>query len=149
MNSPRQHSEAAGLKVRCGGVTAEAFPPVPELAHALSVCRNETVPFKATAGLHHPLRHYNETIGTSMHGFINVFGAGILARTCDLSEDAVEEILLERDSANFSFDENSFRWASFEASLEDIRTSRVNGFISFGSCSFDEPRKVLHDLGWL
>ncbi len=40
-------------KVRCGGATT---PRVPDLAEFVSACRRLGVPFKATAGLHHPVR---------------------------------------------------------------------------------------------
>src|SRR5215475_630379 len=49
----------ARAKVRTGGVTADAFPSSSELARFIKVCAQEDVPFKATAGLHHPLRSVN------------------------------------------------------------------------------------------
>ena len=74
-----------GFKLRCGGVVASAFPTAEQIAHALLLCRDHQIPFKATAGLHHPIRHYNDSVQTKMHGFINVFGAGILAHVHQLT----------------------------------------------------------------
>ena len=43
-------------KVRTGGLTPDAFPAAGDLARWISRCAAARVPFKATAGLHHPLR---------------------------------------------------------------------------------------------
>ncbi|MBV9264218.1 MAG: hypothetical protein JO324_07825, partial [Candidatus Eremiobacteraeota bacterium] len=50
--------EQAGLaaKLRCGGTTAADFPTVDEVAEFIAHARKNAVPFKATAGLHHPVR---------------------------------------------------------------------------------------------
>ena len=45
-------------KVRCGGATT---PRVPDLAGFVAACRRLGVPFKATAGLHHPVRTATST----------------------------------------------------------------------------------------
>src|SRR5207245_1843911 len=43
-------------KIRTGGVTAEAFPDPDRLSGFLLAAARRRLPFKATAGLHHPLR---------------------------------------------------------------------------------------------
>src|SRR5690348_5036043 len=43
-------------KFRTGGVTGDAFPPARQVARFLRCCAEHAVSFKATAGLHHPLR---------------------------------------------------------------------------------------------
>ncbi|MEK6701901.1 MAG: hypothetical protein AABZ53_06535, partial [Planctomycetota bacterium] len=47
---------AAAAKLRTGGVTAGAFPSTAEIAEFVNACRLAEVPFKATAGLHPPMR---------------------------------------------------------------------------------------------
>lgn len=141
--------EGAGFKMRCGGVIAEAYPDVDDVAFALTMCQRHGVAFKATAGLHHPLRHYREDLDIYEHGFLNLFGAGILLDTCGISEDETRRILSDSDVANFRFDETAFRYRGLVVSSEAITAARSRAVISFGSCSFDEPRADLRHLGIL
>jgi hypothetical protein len=112
---------------------------------------------KFTAGLHHPIRRYDAAVNTKMHGFFNVFGAGVLAHARRLIEKQVRQIIADEDPANFVFDDEGFRWKDFRASTEEIRAARqgslvpfgTGGVTSFGSCSFDEPRDDLRALGLL
>ncbi len=43
-------------KVRMGGVTEDAFPKIAQVMRFIRTCIAANLPFKATAGLHHPLR---------------------------------------------------------------------------------------------
>ena len=54
-------------------------PGIDTVAEFLWEATLADVPFKATAVLHHPFRHRNEASGVRMHGFLNLFGAGVLA----------------------------------------------------------------------
>jgi hypothetical protein len=137
-----------GFKLRCGGVNTAAFPPPEQVAFALIACRGAGVPFKATAGLHHPIRQYREEVKTKMHGFLNVFGAGVLAHACKLTEQQVLGIIVDEDPKNFVFDDTSFRWKEHHATVDQITSARQL-VTSFGSCSFDEPRDDLRALGLL
>jgi hypothetical protein len=71
----------ARAKIRTGGVTAESFPSSETVARFIMECAKHNVAFKATAGLHHPIRcvkplTYEPNAPTSiMHGFLNVFMA--------------------------------------------------------------------------
>src|ERR1700676_1185 len=84
-------------KVRCGGLDASATPSTGQLAQFIARARDLGVPFKATAGLHHPLRHHNARAGFAMHGFLNVIGAAILARTHAFDRAKLEEILADEN----------------------------------------------------
>lgn len=64
---------AAGAKVRTGGVTADTIPAPATIARLIGACASANVPFKATAGLHSPIRHHDDSIGARMFGFLNVF----------------------------------------------------------------------------
>jgi hypothetical protein len=137
-----------GFKLRTGGVTADAFPSVEQVAWAIASTRDAGIPIKATAGLHHPVRHYNEGVETKMHGFLNVFGAGVLAAANNLSIDNIRSIIEDEDPASFIFDESGFTWKDLRVAAVEIARARRQ-VVSFGSCSFDEPREDLRTLGLL
>ncbi len=139
----------AGFKVRCGGVTPDVFPTPDQLAWVIGLCRERRVPLKATAGLHHPIRHLNQEVGAKMHGFLNVFGAGILAYTHTLDRATLTEIISDEDPTHFDFDGDTFRWRDLTATADAIAHARQVGVLSYGSCSFDEPRDDLRGLGLL
>ena len=138
-----------GFKLRTGGVEAKAFPRVDLIAFAIATCRDRKVPMKFTAGLHHPIRHFNSSVNTKMHGFINVFAAGVLAHALNLSEEQLIPILSDEDPASFKFDDDGLGWKDYRATIRQIEDARRGLVISYGSCSFDEPRDDLRSLGWL
>lgn len=83
-----------GFKLRTGGVTAGAFPSPEQIASgAITEVREAGIPMKCTAGLHHPIRHFNQSVNTKMHGFLNVFGAGVLAFANGISQAQIQSIL--------------------------------------------------------
>jgi hypothetical protein len=142
--------DAVGLKFRCGGVTPEAFPDPAALAHALVACREEGAPFKATAGLHHPVRHFSAEVGAPMYGFLNVFGAAALAFVHGFDRAAVARVLRDEDAAHFRFEGGGFCWAEdWFVPTEAVAEVRDRFATSYGSCSFDEPREDLRALGLL
>ena len=141
-------TNSAGFKLRTGGVTVDAFPSPVQVAFALIACRDAGAPMKCTAGLHHPVRSYREEVLTKMYGFLNVFGAGILAQGYDMNETVVQAILEEETAESFSFCKEGFQWHGYCASVAQIEMARQERLISFGSCSFDEPRDDLRELGF-
>ncbi|GAB5534039.1 MAG: hypothetical protein Rubg2KO_02880 [Rubricoccaceae bacterium] len=144
----RAARDAFVLKLRCGGVTADLFPSVEMLASALVEPIRAEVPFKATAGLHHPVRQYRDEVEAEMHGFVNVFGGAILARRHGLDADALADILSDTDPNHFELGE-TLSWKHLSATSPDIAEARERFALSYGSCSFDEPRDDLRQLGWL
>jgi len=139
----------SGFKLRCGGESAAAVPSTEEVAFLLATCRNAGLRWKATAGLHHPIRHHDENLATMMHGFINLFGAGLLAHACRLDEVTIRELLEETDPRAFRFTETGLVWRDHEITTEEIAAYREKAITSFGSCSFTEPRDDLQALGLL
>lgn len=139
----------AGFKLRCGGVEAAAFPSPEQVAFALITARDWGVPLKATAGLHHPIRRYDQSVQTHMHGFLNLFGGGILAHVHQLEQAAVQAILEDEVAADFTFSDDAFAWRDLSAAPAQITHLRANALISYGSCSFDEPREDLRALNLL
>jgi hypothetical protein len=136
-----------GLKLRCGGKEAEDFPTVEQVAAFLATAVGERVPFKATAGLHHPVRHVDAATGFTMHGFLNLLAGSVFAARLPVS--TIESIVAEEDPSAFAFDDESFSWRDERAPVDDIRAMRRERFVGYGSCSFDEPVEDLTALGIL
>jgi hypothetical protein len=141
-----KHGQRA--KIRTGGITADAFPAIGNVAAFLRACKERDVAFKATAGLHHPLRcvkpltyEPNAPTGT-MHGFLNVFIAAALLEHADA-------ILAENDPRAFAFEDDALSWRGHAVSTEEVTWTRRTFATSFGSCSFEEPIGDLTELGWL
>ena len=144
----RADRPAFALKLRCGGVTPDLVPSVEALAGALAEVVRAGVPFKATAGLHHPLPNEDPAVGARMHGFLGVFGGATLARLHGLGSDDLAEILDDADPGSWSA-ADGLRWRSLSASPAEVADARAQLALSFGSCSFQEPLDDLRELGWL
>ena len=134
-------------KIRCGGTEANAFPSAGDVAAFASAAARERVAYKATAGLHHPVRHRDEATGFIMHGFLNVLAAATFAP--DVSADQLEAIVAEEDPAAFAFDDTSLRWRDLRAGAGEVERMRMAAFRGYGSCSFSEPVEDLIALGLL
>lgn len=144
----------ARAKVRTGGVTAGTFPASHAVARFIQACADAGVPFKATAGLHHPLRgDYRLTYEPGsphglMFGFLNVFLAAAFART-GLGSKELALLLEEKDATAFMFGETEVSWRGSTVSNTSIAAVRHHVAQSFGSCSFREPVEDLRSLGLL
>lgn len=144
----------ARAKVRTGGVVAEAFPSTAQVARFIARCAQLGVPFKATAGLHHPLRGEQPLTYAAgapcatMFGFLNVFVAAVMARQ-GLDEVGTARVLEERDPSSFEFDSDVLRWRDHPVALDQVREARRSFALSFGSCSFRDPVDDLRRLDLL
>ncbi len=142
-------------KIRTGGLTPEAFPRTAEIIRFVRTCLGANVLFKATAGLHHPIRCFrpltyenNAPMGT-MHGFLNLFLMTGFARDgfrpallVDVMEEEFEEV--------FRFEDQTVSWRNdFSLNMLQLGRIRSHGIQSFGSCSFEEPIADLQKLGVL
>ncbi|HMN96364.1 MAG TPA: hypothetical protein PKC43_08645 [Phycisphaerales bacterium] len=141
--------EDASAKVRTGGLTPAAFPSIGTLASFIERSAAAGVPFKATAGLHHPIRRHDAAIGAEMHGFLNVFCAAAAAWTHRLDSPAIESILAETSAGAFRFDESSATICGHVIPVDRLAVARERFARSFGSCSVDEPVEDLRALGLL
>ncbi|MCW9706967.1 hypothetical protein [Fodinibius salsisoli] len=139
----------AGFKLRCGGVEKRAFPSIEQIAFVIRQAKEYNVALKATAGLHHPVRHYAEEVQTKMHGFFNVFGGAMLNAKFGLSQKNLEQILRDEDAEHFEFTDVGFKWQEWSLSVEEITKLRNEVITTFGSCSFDDPREDLKKLQWM
>jgi hypothetical protein len=144
----------ARAKIRTGGVIRSAFPALEHLARFICLCAEMRVQFKATAGLHHPLRgeykltyEKNADTGT-MNGFLNLLLATAFARF-DYSPEEIRALLAESSPAAFSFDDDGAQWRRQRLTLEQLELARKQIVTAIGSCSFDEPIADLHALNLL
>jgi hypothetical protein len=119
-------------KVRCGG---KVTPSVEQLAAFIRRCRDLGVVFKATAGLHHAVRHGDE------HGFLNLLAACVLGFE--------EAVLADDDPAAFRLTPDRFSWRGQGRGPDDVSRARRELFASFGSCSVQEPVDDLTAMGIL
>jgi len=129
---------SAMLKIRLGGDKPDSIPTSSRLAQVLSTCAELDLPWKATAGLHHALR--SET-----HGFLNLLLGAAFAHA-DGSVAELEALLDETNPRAFDFENGSASWREHHFGLDQIATTRAF-FLSFGSCSFEEPTESLKGLG--
>jgi hypothetical protein len=121
-------------KLRTGGTEPGGTPAPDQVATFMKACTVRSLPYKATAGLHHPLRHV-EGDGEWQHGFLNVIAAASAALT-GADESQLHSILELTDLQ------------SLQLPLTDREVSAVrSSFVSFGSCSVDEPFDDLVALG--
>jgi len=123
----------AGAKLRCGGVSSDAFPSDEAVARFVGECVRLGLPFKATAGLHHPFRTLDEQIGVLQHGFVNLLAATALAGVADGAT-----IIEEADPRAFELSAVGLRWRDHVADADALARAR-RMFTAYGSCSFDEP----------
>jgi hypothetical protein len=144
----------AYIKVRAGGLTPEAIPSADAIADFLCEAAARRLPFKATAGLHHPLRslrsltYEQDSPQAMMHGFLNFFLAAAFAWH-GTKQGVVLEILNETEPGAFVFGERAVQWCGHKLSTQLIAQARRDFAHSFGSCSFEEPVTDLRRLDLL
>ncbi len=142
-------------KIRTGGTAPEAFPTAEQITHFMRICLAANVPFKATAGLHHPLRcqkpltYEKDAPPEMMNGFLNVvLAAGFLQQ--GFKPKLIRELLMDKREDNFLFNDDGILWRQeYFISTSQLKNLRTRGAISFGSCSFVEPINDLKEIGIL
>jgi hypothetical protein len=144
----------ARAKVRTGGVTNDAFPSAPDLLRFIRIAVESKIPFKATAGLHHPLMaDYRLTYADNspvsrMFGFLNLFLTTAFIRS-GMGDNDAARVLEEGSPEAFSMTEREIRWRDHSIDMAALCATRERGMISFGSCSFTEPISDLRELAFL
>jgi hypothetical protein len=121
-----------GAKIRCGGARV---PSDVELGDFVRACGERSIPFKATAGLHHAVR------SSEGHGFLNLLAAAVFGEE--------EDALAETDPEAFALDAHTFSWRGRRAASAELAEARRARLRSIGSCSFFEPVEELEALGVL
>lgn len=142
-------------KIRTGGVTPDAFPNSRDIIRFVRCCLAANVRFKATAGLHHPIRCFKpltyeaDSIQSTMHGFLNLFLMTGFARE-GYRQTLLEDVMEEEFAEVFHFEDQTASWRDqYKLNIWQIEALREKGIQSFGSCSFDEPVADLQKLGIL
>ena len=142
-----------GAKAKsCTGFgTPEVIPDARQVLRFIRRCTEHAVPFKATAGLHHPIRVEHpltyEPDGPRgvMYGFLNVFLTAAFVRH-GLDDAAALDLLQERDASALHVDDDRVQWRGHAVTTDQLRVAR-HDIVAFGSCSFREPVDELRALG--
>jgi hypothetical protein len=144
----------AFAKIRTGGLTPDAIPGADHIAGFLKEAAARRLPFKGTAGLHHPIRSLRPlTYAVNapqavMHGFVNVFSAAAFA--WHGAESALLlDLLNDVDPHAFAFRDDELTWRGHALTTAQVEEARRDFAHSFGSCSFEDPLADLRELGWL
>jgi hypothetical protein len=144
----------AQVKLRMGGLVADAFPSPRATAGMLQALADRHLMFKATAGLHHPLRSRHpytnapdSAVGV-MHGFVNLCCAAALIH---FGGDAIDAALIleETDPHAWKLSTETIAWRDFRWTAFQIEEVRQEFLRCVGSCSFTGPLVDLETLGWL
>lgn len=142
----------ASAKIRTGGLTTQAFPNVEKLCRFILTSAEAQVPFKATAGLHHPIRgkypisYETNSASATMHGFLNLSIVSALVYGQKITESEALQVLQELSITSFQVQEDTITWNNFHLNIDEIQTARKLFFRSFGSCSFQEPIDEIREL---
>ncbi|WP_204358493.1 hypothetical protein [Streptosporangium sp. 'caverna'] len=124
-----------GLKFRCGGLTADAFPTAHDLGAAITHCVEHGIPFKATAGLHNAVRHFDPALGVDRHGFLNL----VLAVCAAVEGRDPVPVLKLTDVGEL---------VRLAQAVPDDTAGRARSLlVSYGSCSTQTPIEDLVALG--
>ena len=145
----RDHGAIAGIKFRTGGLKGEEFPTATALARGILGCRHVGRPWKATAGLHQPLTHFDPDLNITAFGFVNLLVAAALDQAFALSVHDLAMVLSETSASAFDMGDQNISCNGWQVDVDQIRTARHLAMISFGSCSFTEPWEGLRRLGWI
>ena len=133
---PLDQLDGGYAKIRTAASSSES------VAEFLCTAAARRIPFKATAGLHHPIR------SAAMHGFLNVFIAATFA-WAGMDAATVIQVVNETHPRAFDFQRDTLRWRDWCASTTDVAEVRRDFAHSFGSCSFEEPVSDLRALGFM
>lgn len=146
-----------GAKVRCGGDRQDLFPSSAALAGAIAGCAQRGLAWKATAGLHRPVRYRDPATGLRHHGYLNLLLAAARAASSaergatgvrgpagadgvDLADGADLVAILDRCATG------DLVAAALALDPTQVAAARA-AFVSYGSCSTAEPVAEATRLG--
>ena len=144
---------AAGVraKIRTGGVLPGDIPDPDQVLAFLASCARQRVPFKATAGLHHPVRgrrpltYEPGSVQAVQFGYLNLFlAAAALWRGLPMA--AAGSLLVADELDPPVFEPARIRWGGIALETAAIREARQEFALAMGSCSFTEPVEEIESL---
>ncbi len=128
-----------GLKVRGSGPTAIDNEI---LARAIPEINSREIAFKATGGLHHPIRH-----GSAL-GFLNIATAlrlNLALGPKKFPQESVAQCLASTNPKDFKFD-GAIAWKSVTVSQEELQAAMKKIRFNISSSSLTEPDEGLARL---
>jgi len=127
-----------GLKIRCGG---EGALPLSRIVEVILDVSSRAIPFKATAGLHHPL--VEPQLNNEL-GFLNLLAAYLFLHAgMEFSATDIEDIFKTDDPSCYEFTNEQFRFHGMSLSINDVKRIRSEFVFRLGSCSLKEPDEDL------
>lgn len=141
----------AMAKIRMGGVSVADFPAPDAVLAFLRATAAERLAFKATAGLHHPVRgpapltYKPDACATTMFGYLNLFLAATLLWQ-GRPEAEARALLLREEHETLRLDGAAVVWGGVEIGAEEIAAARRDFARAVGSCSFTEPLEEIQVL---
>lgn len=142
----------ARAKIRTGGIKPEDIPAPEAVLGFLTACAATRLPFKATAGLHHPVRgpapltYEPGSIRATMFGYLNLVLAAAVLYTGGTESDALTLLTATRESGP-AFTPEAVTWAGVRVGTDAIARTRQEFLLAIGSCSFTEPLGELAGFG--
>jgi len=136
---------------RINGVVPGSIPATEHVARFIRACYAANVGFKATAGLHHPLRSEHglsyeaDAPRDVMHGFLNVFLTAAFHYNGLTARDTID-LLNATTLDGITMDDDKLAWREYVVTRNEVSTVRRRFATAFGSCSFTEPVDDLINL---
>ena len=131
-------------KIRAGGIQPAEIPSPEAVLEFLRSAARSRVPFKATAGLHHPVRgaarltYEPGSPCATMHGYLNVIlAATLLWHGRSIAE--AERLLVAEGRGNLVPGDEAIEWEGVTVTAPEISVARREFALAVGSCSFTEP----------
>ncbi|MCG8374065.1 MAG: hypothetical protein MI700_11045 [Balneolales bacterium] len=128
----------SGLKINCTPPPSTEF-----LAEVMLYARDANVAIKFAGHNIRSFSTYDYTSNERVFGFINIFMAGLLAYTQDLTVQETVEVLTENNPSNFIFKDAFIAWRELAAPMLEIKMLRMLSITSFNLTDFESP---LHGL---
>lgn len=135
--------------LRIGDASASEIPEPKQIVFIIRECLKREIVMKITGGMQYPVRQFSESLQTKLHGFMNVFGSGIIAMRHNISNRGLVELLRNEKADKFTFTDECFSWHEWEINIKDIEYARKYLMTSMISCYFVEAVEGLKAKGML